>query len=206
MTATYSELKSRAQKLLARTDLSSDVQEWVSAAEKHIVDRLRVREMQKINAAIPILAGALTLPADFIAVGELRLASNKRVYVTSAAEGALFDYEECAFGSGYGYWAIIGDQLLIRPSPADGEAYWMSYWAAPAALTETSQETNAIFPKYFDVYVAGTMWQAFKQVRNYEASDRYLAECDALIERYNQRHIEEIEGYSTLAVKPPQAA
>ena len=198
--STYTELKDLVQSMIARNDLNAYMQGWVRAGELFIQNALRVREMDKVDASLTASSGAIALPADFIAVNELRLATDLSVELCHEPSKRLFRREKESFGTGAGAWDIIGPSLYIRPKPSDTQAYWLSYIAKPAALTETTQEINAIFPAYADLYLYATLWRAFTYVRAFDKAQANKAELMAMIEIYNRQAITDREGTGSLAM------
>jgi len=203
---TYAELKTRIIDEMGRTDLGDKVQGWVSVAEAFIVSRLRVREMVKTDATLTATDGVMSLPADHLETRDMRLADNMDVMVRYAPPEQVFSYEDSGFGSGRGYWSILGDNIYIRPKPSDAQVYFMEYLARPLSLTDVSQETNAIFPKYSNLYLYGALWQGWTRVRNQEKANANLETLTALIEVYNQQHKREKQGSATLRVMAPTVA
>ena len=198
--STYTELKDLVAAMIARNDLNAYMQGWVRAGELFIQNALRVREMEKIDASLTATAGVIALPTDFMAVNELRLGSDLSVELNHAPSKQLFRRESDAFGTGAGCWDIIGQSLYIRPTPSDTQTYWLSYLAKPAALTETTQETNALFPAYADLYLYATLWRAFNHVRAFDKAQINQAELVALVETYNRQAVEDRQGTGSLAM------
>ncbi len=214
--ATYGDLKAEIQADLARSDLASKVQRWVTQAEKFIihggvvdgrrVSGLRVREMEKIDATLTTTSAKFSIPSDYVAPLELRLASDLEKALKYRAAERIFDIENATYTDGTGYFSEIASEIYIRPKPSDGATYHLRYIAAPLALTETTQETNAIFPRFSDLYLEGALWKAFEYVRNYEVAGRKLQTLAALIDGYNRERIDEREGEAALVVQPYMAA
>jgi hypothetical protein len=202
VSATYTALKARVQQLLIRSSMAGQVQDFVAEAENFIVARLRVREMEKVAPSLTPADGAIAVPSDFLAPGELRLADKLEIELDYAPSKQLFRHDSAAFGVGNGDWNVIGDKIFIRPKPADTQGYWLKYIARPLALTETTQETNAVFPAYFDLYTDAVMWQAFEYLRNYEAADRRYQKALASIEQYNRNYRNEKHGSGALRMAP----
>lgn len=216
MVATYSDLKTEVQADLARSDLASKVQRWVNQAEKFFfhggmvdgrrISGLRVREMEKIDATLTTTSAKFAVPSDYLAHAELRLASDLSKQLKYLPSEQLLANEAAAYTDGTGWYAEIASEIYIRPKPDDGAAYWLRYYALPLALTESTQETNIVFPKYSDLYLEGTLWKAFEYLRNYEMASRKLSTVAAMLEGYNKERIMEREGESALVIAPYMAA
>lgn len=144
------------------------------------------------------MAEPLAPLSDLLAVNELRLATDLSVELSHEPTKQLFRLEKESFGVGAGYWDIIGANLYVRPMPSDTQTYWLSYLAKPAALTETTQETNALFPAYADLYLAATLWQAWKYTRAFDKAAANQAELGGLIQTYNLQTIEDQQGTGSL--------
>lgn len=222
---TYAELTAAVQSRLGRTDLAAHYGDWVALAEKAIVSKLRVREMENIATIEPI-DGEVTPPTDFLGVGEIRPSSNMEVELEYASEKLLFRYENVTLTEGRGFWSFLGNKIFIRPKPAStvwglaggtGEwgiagsttetwgvstNYWMRYFSKPSALSD-SNTTNELFPIYNDVYFDAVMHQAFKHVRNFETAKEYKDSALEMVRDYNTKWALEKEGEGSLQMPMP---
>lgn len=210
--ATYSDLKTEIQSDLARADLGARVQRWVNQAERLIfhggvfsgrrVSGLRVREMEKVEPALAVSGGNAAVPADYISPLELRDVAHFERSIAAAPSWRVLALENAASGSCSQVFTEIASFFHIRPKPADGELFWLRYIAEPAPLTETTQETNAIFPKYSDLYLEASLWKAFEYTRNYEAGSRKLETVISLLDGYNRERMDERQSESMASVMP----
>ena len=220
---TYGDLQAQVEHRLARNDLSAHVAGWVALAEKAVVARLRVREMEAVGTIQPI-NGVATPPEGFLGVGEIRPSDRLTTELEYASPKMLMQYRNRDLG-GDAFWSNIGGQIYIAPAPktsvwgladgsgfwglADGSAawgtvvdYWMRYFSAPRALSPET-ETNALFPRYSDLYFYATLREAFSFVRNFDLADKYSFEVREMIDEYNARWLSEREGEGSLQIRAP---
>ena len=219
----YDELQARVEDRLARGDLSDRVAGWVALAEKAVVARLRVREMEAVGTIQPI-NGVATPPEGFLGVGEIRPSDRMETALQYASPKMLMQYRHGDTG-GEAFWSNIGGRIYIAPAQttsvwgladgsgfwglADGSGfwgtvvdYWMRYFSAPRPLGPARQ-TNALFPRYSDLYFYATLREAFSFVRNFDLADKYSFEVRDMIDEYNMRWLSEREGEGSLQIRAP---
>lgn len=224
---TYSDMITQLEGRIARRDLASLYPQWVATAEKAIVSKLRVPEMERVITVAPSL-GYIPFPDDFLAVGEIRNEEKMSTALRYTSPKGLFDNDNEDYTPEWGKWSVLGGDIYIRPTfPAvqwataggvgawavaggggpvgPGKNYFMRYFASPVPLGPTN-ETNKLFPRYSDIYFYGTLWQAFSHVRNFESADRYLAQMSGVIDSYNEKWASEQEGEGDIFIEAPICA
>ena len=71
---TYTELKSTVADYLARTDLTTQIPDFITLAEVRLKRDLRIRQMLKVaTATMTVSDSTVALPSDFLAIREIHL-------------------------------------------------------------------------------------------------------------------------------------
>jgi hypothetical protein len=61
---------------------------------------------------------------------------------------------------------VVGSQFRFAPVPASTETATLVYYAKPATLATTTQETNSLFPANADLYLWATLLAAEAFIQN----------------------------------------
>lgn len=156
--ATYADLKTTISRYLkGRDDLSEQIGDFITLAEKRLNRELRVPEM--ISTTTLTAADTVSLPADFMEVEMAELQTNPtrvleamtprqagREYITS------YNARPCAY-------TIKSGAMILHPQPDDSYDIVLDYYARPAALAD-DQATNSLFPAYSDLYLYAALLEA----------------------------------------------
>lgn len=176
--STWTDLKARiANYLKGRNDIDDRIEEFIDLAEKRIYRELRVQEM--ISTTEIAAASEMTLPTDFLEALLVELQSDPKCRLVSMeAVGASEAHPFAYTGRPTSYRIRGEDTLLLFPSPQETTNVLVEYFAKPTALS-ASNETNAVFPKYSDLFLYAAMLEA----SNYTMNDERIATWGALLQK-----------------------
>lgn len=159
MATTYTTLLAEVASYLARSDLTSSIPTFVQFAQARINRDVRAREMETKNTSFSINAEFVNLPSDFLQV--------KHFYITDAPRSTLEPMSSLDMTNDYKtsdrpkYFSVEGSQFRFSPAPASTYTATLIYYAKPATLVTTSQETNTLFPTVApDLYLYATLLEA----------------------------------------------
>lgn len=163
--STYTELLAAAANWLARTDLTSRIPEFVTLAQARINRQVRVQAMETKSASISINAEYVNVPADFLEAKHFYITSTSpRKSLARLDEEAMTD--DHATSDQSKYFSVVGSQFRFAPPPAATYTATLIYYAKPATLAASSQETNSLFPANVDLYLYGTLLEAESFIQN----------------------------------------
>jgi hypothetical protein len=165
--ATYSDLLSAAANWLGRSDLTSRIPEFVTLAQARINRQVRAQAMETKSTSFSINAEYVNVPSDFIEARNFYITSTNpdRVLRYMAPEQMTHEYPSDNTDIP-GYYSIIGTQFRFSPSPAATYTATLIYYAKPATLATTTQETNTLFPANADLYLYATLLEAEAFIQN----------------------------------------
>lgn len=156
--STYSGLRAAVADWLVRTDLTTQIIDFVALAEARINRDLRVREMVS-QASDTVSTQTLAVPSDFIEVLRFTLDTASDLPLEYRP---VEDSEQRVAGvsSGQPRWfSIVGSSFRFYPAP-DGEyTYTLDYYAKVPALASTS--SNWLLAKAPDLYLAASLVEGF---------------------------------------------
>lgn len=174
----YTELRAAIASRLHRTDLTTQIVDYIAVAEKRLnrTIRLKAQETEATLTATPS-SRVLTLPSLFGAPIAL--------YLTTYLPRTALEYrlpEEMQVYSGTGisrYWAIDGADLKTD-TPADQAYTYTLRYIADYDISATA--TNALLTNYPDLYLYGAMIEAATDLVD-----------DALLKRAEYRYVQALQ-------------
>lgn len=157
--STYSELLTAAANWLGRVELTSRIPEFVTLAQARINRQVRAKAMETKSTTISIANEYENVPSDFLQV--------KHFYTTAPAPRKNLEPMDAAMmTNGYvtsgqpKYFGVDGTQFRFAPTPNQTYTATLIYFAKPATLAVTTQETNSLFPTNVDLYLYATLLEA----------------------------------------------
>jgi hypothetical protein len=157
---TYTELKASIADWLNRTDLTTQIPDFISLSEAQIERQLRTRQMLT-RTTLTIDAQFESTPADFLEVRTLKLTgTNPITPLTFMTMDSLDEQSTIDIGSGRPkYFTVIGTEFRFVPTPDASYASEIVYFAKLNKLS-TSVATNFLLTSSPDVYLYGSLLQA----------------------------------------------
>ena len=174
--STYAELKTSVADWLNRSDLTAAISDFVSLAEAQIERVLRTRNML-VRGTGNITAEYTTLPADFLDGLTLKLTgTNPITPLQSETLNSLDTLQNTTYLSAGKplFFAIVGENFRVLPTPDSTYAYELVYYADLAKLS-VSNTTNWLLTQAPDIYLYGALLQAAPYLQNDERIPVWVA-------------------------------
>lgn len=163
---TYSGLQTTVANYLARTDLTSQIPDFIRLAETRLRRDLRIRQMLK-SATTQTTGGDATvaLPSDFLEVRDLIVVTNP-VRPISYMSPSVFSRNARVTESGYPIdYTILATEFKFAPVPDTTYTLEILYYAAPEFLTDTNP-SNAYLANCPDLLLYGALLEAEPYLMN----------------------------------------
>jgi hypothetical protein len=197
--STYANLLTAVAGWLNRTDLTSNIPDFIALAEAEFNRRLRTIEMEA-RATATLTSDAVAVPTDFIGLRSIKIANTKLEY---APPSEIYDDETTG-----GYptrYTVTDGQFVFRPAPTSGTVV-IDYFATIPALT-VSNTTNWLMTKHPDLYLFATCAQAEFYLVNDARVPAWKGRTEELIEQINSAVAKERYGGRRLVAqhRVPQA-
>lgn len=181
--ANYTELKAAIAQWVNKTNLTTQIPDFIRIAEAKLNRRLRVSSMETALAETTIAAGVVARPADMLAI--------KAIWSTGADQVSLKQTNLEFINSqptnvGPARWFAWNEAgLSFYPT---GGAVAATYYAKIPALTD-SAVTNWLLADSPDLYLWASIEQAHVYLHNVEGEALFRARTDALIDELNGRSV-----------------
>lgn len=140
----YSDLQTSIASYLARSDLTTQIPDFIRFAEIRLRRDLRIRQMLS-TATLTATAGTatLTIPADFLEARDFVVNGNP-VQPLNYVSPALYSRNSRSDVSGKPLdYTVLASAFKLAPNPDTGYTFTLTYYAAPAFLSDTN--TSNIF-------------------------------------------------------------
>ena len=164
----YSELQASVASWLHRSDLTTQIKDFIALAEADLQVRAKLTQWDA-EATLAISSGSASLPGDFAHAISLRYGTQTSIlpYITPER---LKHYDAQLSAGEPGYYTIIGDTLRITPT-TDGSVYLL-YTARFTPLSD-SATTNSLLTLFPDAYLQGSIAQAMVWLQDDVGAQRH---------------------------------
>ena len=155
----YSELQTAVGSWLNRSDLSTNIPDFITLAEASFNRVLRTRN-QITRATSSVNAQYVALPTDLLELFNIQVNTDPIKRLEQVSLDKADDLRSSLSSSGTpSYFAITGSNIELIPTPDDTKTIEIIYYAKITALTSTNT-TNWLLDSYPDIYLYGTLVQA----------------------------------------------
>ena len=158
--ATYSDLQTSIGNYLARSDLTSQIPDFITFAENRLRRELRIRQMLKsVTTATVSGDNTIEIPADFLQVRDFVVMTNPIQPLSYSSPSALSnDPRASEVGVPLSY-TILANDFQVSPSPDGIYTVKMLYFAAPTYLS-SSNTTNVFLTTAPDALLYASLIEA----------------------------------------------
>ena len=164
--STYSDLQTSIANYLARSDLTSQIPDFITFAENRLRRELRIRQMLKsVTTATVSGDNTVELPSDFLQVRDFVVMTNPIQPLSYSSPSALSnDPRASEVGVPLSY-TILANEFQVSPSPDGVYTVKLLYFAAPAYLS-SSNTTNVFLTKAPDALLYASLIEAEPYLMN----------------------------------------
>ena len=163
---TYAGLQTTVANYLARTDLTSQIPDFIRLAETRLRRELRIRQMLKSATTLTTGGDAtVALPSDFLEVRDLIVVANPVRPITYMSP-SVFSRNARTTESGYPIdYTILATEFKFAPIPDTEYTLEILYYAAPEFLSDTNS-SNAYLSNCPDLLLYGALLEAEPYLMN----------------------------------------
>lgn len=167
---TYSGLQTEIVNWTHRTDLGSQLDNFIDMAEAEMNTSLRLME-QETRTTLAVSSEFTDLPTDFLEMRTINISDSPDKRLEYKAPAAMVGlYAESGIPKAY---TIIGGspfELQVSPSPGDSYTFDITYFAKIAALSDANT-TNFILSSYPFCYLFGCLKYASMFEQDFAAAN-----------------------------------
>jgi hypothetical protein len=157
---TYTELKASVADYLARTDLTTQIPDFITLAEKRLKRDLRIRQMLKVVTATTTAADSTVgLPNDFLSMRDLHVSTNPVSSVEYLSPSNFYRNARTTESGVPTKYTVLAAEFQFAPIPDSAYTLSMLYYAAPPELS-SSVSSNVFLVTCPDLLLYGALGEA----------------------------------------------
>jgi len=164
--ATYSDLKTSVAGYLARTDLTTQIPDFITFAENRLRRELRIRQMLK-SVTTSSVSGDSTveIPSDFLEIRDFVVMTNPIQPLSYSSPSALSNDPRTSQVGVPKSYTILANEFQLTPVPDGIYTLKMLYFAAPTYLS-SSNASNVFLTTAPDALLYASLVEAEPYLMN----------------------------------------
>jgi len=164
----YSTLKTKIGEYLARTDLDSQIPDFIRLAEERLRRDLRIRQMLKVATANTVADDAtVSLPSDFLAMKDLHIDATPVRVLQFQNTSNFFRNARVTDKGVPTMYTLLGSEFQFAPKPDKAYTLRMVYYHKPDFLSD-SNASNLFLANCPDLLLYGALAEAEPYLMNDE--------------------------------------
>lgn len=165
----YTDLQTAVSNWMARSDLTAVIPDFITLFESVANRTLRIRQMET-TTPLTTSGGSVALPSDYLDWRGLSWSngttSSQIEFVHPTYLGADYPTSTTISGRPARVFTIQGGNILVRPYDDSANALSFDYYQKIPGLAANS--TNWLMTAWPDLYLAGTLVEAYGYVKDYD--------------------------------------
>lgn len=175
----YSSLKTSVANYLARSDLTTQIPDFIRLAEERLARDLRTRKMLVVARANTTGGDSTVgLPTDFLEMRDMHLRTAPVQSLTYYSPNAFYAGSRTTDSGQPIDYTILASEIQFAPIPDTAYSVQMLYYAKPQYLSDTNI-TNSFMANYPDAL----LYAALGEAEPYLMNDARLQTWAALYDR-----------------------
>jgi hypothetical protein len=196
----YAELQTAVANFMARSDLTSQIPDFITMAESRMSRELETREQEKRSQAT-LTAGDeyILLPNDFREVREVKInASPTRVltYYSPSALDSMYSSNSQGMPEGY---SIVGLEMKLRPIPDSAYQQEIVYIGSLPSISNIT--TPTLFIRSPDLYLYGALAEGYAYLLDEARAAQYDQKFTRILEEIKVDEQRSHYGTGSLQIK-----
>jgi hypothetical protein len=162
----YSTLKTAVANYLGRSDLTSQIPDFITLAEIRLSREIRTRKLLK-SVTTSTTAGDSTveIPADFLELRDLYLGGNPRVSLSYLSPSAYTRDAQAEVSGQPAFYTMLGQEFEFAPIPDKVYTVELLYYFKPTPMSD-SVASNEFLANYPDALLYAALAEAEPYLMN----------------------------------------
>jgi hypothetical protein len=162
----YTTLKTAVANYLGRSDLTTQIPDFITLAELRLSREIRTRKLLK-SVTTSTAAGDSTveIPSDFLEMRDLYLSGNPRISLTYNSPSAFTRNADAETSGKPSFYTMLGQEFEFAPVPDKVYTVELLYYFKPTPLSD-SVASNEFLANYPDALLYATLSEAEPYLMN----------------------------------------
>ena len=183
--ATYSDLQTSVANYLGRSDLTSQIPDFISLAELRLSRDVRTRRMLKtVTTTMVVNDATVGLPTDFLSIRDVFIQGLPRTVVSYLSPSAFSSNSRADQQGLPVFYTMRGNELEFAPKPDSTYTLQMLYYSKPTELSSTTT-TNEFLANYPDALLYASLLEAEPYLMNDPRTQTWSSLYNQAITRIN---------------------
>ena len=199
----YAELQTATANWLDRTDLTDRIPEFIDLAESTFNRTIRNHRMITKNDSYSLDSRYVNLPTDTLEVIRIVVDVNPQITLQYLTPEEIAEMRSSTSTGRPQYYTVIGgstNQIELLRSPDQTYTSSIVYYTKIPALSD-SATTNWLLPNNPDIYLFGTLVEAFPYLMNDERMPMWNARLDKALNELKLQGEREMHTGSSLRMR-----
>jgi hypothetical protein len=196
----YSAFVTTVENYLARTDLSSQIPDFIQMAQFRMTRDLRTERMLKVATTAPT-DNKVAFPTDFLELREMHFQGNPPILLEFQSPDLFFRNGQTTLSGRSHYFTMLGTEFQFAPSQDSSYTIQILYYAQPTFISSTVS-SNLYLAYYPDALLYATLAEAEPYLMNDQRVVTWSSLYDRAIANIKQSDLGATYPYTTLSVTP----
>jgi len=183
--ANFSDLQTSVANYLGRSDLTSQIPDFISLAELRLSRDIRTRRMLKTSTATMTVGDpTVGLPSDFLAIRDVYIQGLPRTVVSYLSPSAFSSNARADQAGLPVFYTLRANELEFAPYPDSAYVVQMLYYFKPTALS-VSNTSNEFMANYPDALLYASLLEAEPYLMNDQRAITWSSLYNQAVARIN---------------------
>jgi len=198
----YTNFVTVVENYLARTDLSSQIPDFIQLAQTRMSRDLRTEKMLSVTT-LPITSGdgTVAMPSDLLEVREIHIQGNPVVRVAYQSPDLFFKDGLTTTSGIPTFFTMLGSNFEFAPIPNGSQTVQILYYAQPTFISTTTA-SNIYLVNYPDALLYATLAEAEPYLMNDARIQTWSALYDRAIQNIKTSDLGATYPYTSINVTP----
>jgi hypothetical protein len=196
----YTSFVTTVENYLARTDLTSQIPDFIQMAQFRMTRDLRTERMLKVATTAPT-DNKVAFPTDFLELREMHFQGNPPILLEFQSPDLFFRNGQTTLSGRSHYFTMLGTEFQFAPSQDSSYTIQILYYAQPTFISTTTA-SNLFLAYYPDALLYATLAEAEPYLMNDQRVVTWSSLYDRAIANIKQSDLGATYPYTTLSVTP----
>jgi hypothetical protein len=162
----YTTLKTAVANYLGRSDLTTQIPDFITLAELRLSREIRTRKLLKsVTTSTAVGDSTVEIPSDFLEMRDLYLSGNPRISLTYNSPSAFTRNADAETSGKPSFYTMLGQEFEFAPVPDKVYTVELLYYFKPTPLSD-SVASNEFLANYPDALLYATLSEAEPYLMN----------------------------------------